>query len=82
VGRSSSKAKITTPWAKEVGVPFRKVDFSTIPICLVGIASDDELNLGSRKAIGAELALHCGARREVDLLRVRGAAFVCRECGS
>jgi hypothetical protein len=43
-----------------------------IPICLVGGASDDERDLGSGKSIGAELALHGGARREVDLLRVRG----------
>jgi len=40
-----------------------------IPSCLVGGASDDERDLGSGKSIDAELALHCGARREVDLLR-------------
>jgi hypothetical protein len=33
-----------------------------IPICFVGIASDDECDLGSGKSIGAKLALHCGAR--------------------
>ncbi len=43
---------------EEVGVPFRKVDFSMIPICRVGVASDDERDLGSRKSIGAELPLH------------------------
>ena len=26
---------------EEVAVPFRKVDFSTIPICLVSVVSDD-----------------------------------------
>jgi len=34
------------------------MDFSMIPICLVGGASDDERDLGSGKSIGAELALH------------------------
>jgi len=55
-----------------------------IPICLVGVASDDERELGSGKSIGAKLALHCGARREVDLLSVRGrplfAVSADREC--
>ena len=83
-GEKFFKSKDHNTLGEEVGVPFRKVDFSMIPICLVGVASDDECDLRSWKSIGAELALHCRARREVDLLRVRGrflfAVRADREC--
>jgi hypothetical protein len=71
-GEKFFKSKDHHTLGEEVGIPFRKVDFSMVPICTVGVAPDDERDLGSWNSIGTELALHCGARREVDLLRVRG----------
>jgi hypothetical protein len=45
-GEKFFKSKDHHTLGEEVGVPFRKVDFSMIPICLVGVASDDERDLG------------------------------------